>query len=229
MMKIFTILPSSIIGANQYTFSVNNPVTVNANTEIIAQVYGTSVAGLFFNSDDNIGSSVSSATQVDNLVTVSNFVGVSDELFKFGNKLLRNTADDIIANAEKSLLLISVNGVDDYSVYSFSRGSMLEALLTLSNKQIRYANGFKTASKVAKGVGIGLLAVDIGISVHNNYNIPKLSNGQKLGYTVVDAGISGVLFGFAWLGPVGLGVSIATYIIIENTDVDDRLKEALFG
>jgi len=34
------IVPSSINGVNLFTYSVNNPVTINANTEMITQVYG---------------------------------------------------------------------------------------------------------------------------------------------------------------------------------------------
>src|SRR5690554_4596686 len=38
------IVTTSINGANLYSYSVNNPVTISAYTERVAQVYGTSAA-----------------------------------------------------------------------------------------------------------------------------------------------------------------------------------------
>ncbi len=228
--SVSEIIPTSVNGINLYNYSINNPVSVNIYTERIAQIYGTSVASSVVNN----GGMVNESNSSKNLNDLSNFSGGVDTFFGATSRFLSNVSRRIAQASKLNEFAISIERGGNYlgtaivSNSNAANGGLSNYLLRLAESDARIAKGLERASKVAKGIGVALLAVEIGVSAYNNFNNSNLTDKQKWGYTGVDAGTSILIFGFSLLGPAGFLGSLIFYAAIEYTDVDELLKEALF-
>lgn len=219
---VSAISPSSINGVNLYTYSVNNPVTVSAYTERVAQVYGTSVAASIVSN----GGGKSGGTSTNNIQSSLNTASTIATTLFTGAAITINIVNTTllpIANANRSV--IGVTGYWGINIRPVEN-TLGVGINKLILKNTRLANKI---TKISKVVGKTALIADVGISTWNNFTNDDLSFEQKALYTGVDAGLSiGIYLGAGAVGGIpGILIGVGGYVALEVFDVDSYIKNKL--
>ena len=160
---------------------------------------------------------------------------------------IKNIVDTIVEVAEKVVTAASKSSFAKAASVTkttpYIAGGVYSASTNgLANSYTAMGNSLSTGAKVLKGVGVGLLVADCGISVYDNFTNNNLSTSRKISDSVVDvgvavggfwaAGVAGATIGTAIPIPVvgtlaGAGVGLAIGAVVEFTPVVGWAKDGV--
>lgn len=177
----------------------------------------------------------------------NNPVNRSDPSGQSWKSALKEVINIVVEVAEKALAAAAKSSAEKAVALtkntSYLAGGVYRAIPNgLANQYTSMSNTLSTASKTLKGVGVGLLVADCGLSVYNNFTNDNLTTSRQISDSVVDVGIAvGTFWGAGAAGaaigtaiPIpgvgtaaGFVVGIGSYVICEYTPVVGWVKDGV--
>lgn len=217
--SIESLNPYSINGLNLYSLPCNNPVifmpnSANIYSSALSGGYGAGLGGTSISGGD-ISSVSGGASQVNTtglgiLGQVVGGVTVATQLIGNGFGKLAGLFASQAAGLAGELTFSAMGHMTK------SSNKLAESLMAMSNTNAARSELFGTLGKVAKGIGIGLFVLDLGLSAYNNFSNSNLSMGQKIGFTALDWGVSAGVFALGMMSnPIGALVGLGVWALYE--------------